>query len=81
MIFDRARRKLGRAVCKPLPEVAGVIRGLFGPRAALQLKVILLDEPTEDLSPILVDDVVFNKIRRTNGGSIGRRWRFDSGRV
>ena len=28
VIFDRAKRKLGRAVHKPLPEVAGVIKAI-----------------------------------------------------
>ncbi|MCC6246597.1 MAG: ABC transporter ATP-binding protein [Rubrivivax sp.] len=64
-ILRERRHKLGTALSGGQQQMLAVGRALLA-----NPKVILLDEPTEGLSPILVDDLVttFNKIRDTGTG-------------
>ena len=64
-ILKERRDKLGTALSGGQQQMLAVGRALLG-----NPRVILLDEPTEGLSPILVDDLVttFNKIRDTGTG-------------
>ncbi len=64
-ILKERRDKLGTALSGGQQQMLAVGRALLG-----NPRVILLDEPTEGLSPILVDDLVstFNRIRDTGTG-------------
>lgn len=64
-ILLERRHKMGTALSGGQQQMLAVGRALLA-----NPKVILLDEPTEGLSPILVDDLVttFNKIRDTGTG-------------
>ncbi|MCA0241606.1 MAG: ABC transporter ATP-binding protein [Proteobacteria bacterium] len=64
-ILLERRHKLGTALSGGQQQMLAVGRALLG-----NPKVILLDEPTEGLSPVLVDELVstFNKIRDAGTG-------------
>ena len=64
-ILLERRHKMGTALSGGQQQMLAVARALLG-----NPKVILLDEPSEGLSPILVDELVttFNKIRDTGTG-------------
>ena len=64
-ILLERRHKMGTALSGGQQQMLAVARALLG-----NPKVILLDEPSEGLSPILVDELVttFNKIRGTGTG-------------
>ena len=64
-ILRERRHRLGTALSGGQQQMLAVGRALLA-----NPKVILLDEPTEGLSPILVDELVttFNKIRETGTG-------------
>jgi ABC-type branched-subunit amino acid transport system ATPase component len=64
-ILLERRHRLGTALSGGQQQMLAVGRALLG-----NPKVILLDEPSEGLSPILVDDLAttFNKIRDTGTG-------------
>ena len=64
MLLER-RHRMGTALSGGQQQMLAVGRALLG-----NPKVILLDEPSEGLSPILVDELVatFNKIRDTGTG-------------
>lgn len=64
-ILRERRHRMGTALSGGQQQMLAVGRALLA-----NPKVILLDEPTEGLSPILVDDLVttFNKIRATGTG-------------
>ena len=64
-ILQERRHKMGTALSGGQQQMLAVGRALLG-----NPKVLLLDEPTEGLSPILVDELVstFNKIRDTGTG-------------
>ena len=64
-ILQERRHRMGTALSGGQQQMLAVGRALLG-----NPKVILLDEPTEGLSPILVDELVttFNKIRAAGTG-------------
>ena len=64
-ILLERRHKMGTALSGGQQQMLAVARALLG-----NPKVILLDEPSEGLSPILVDElaITFNKIRDTGTG-------------
>ncbi|HMO47382.1 MAG TPA: ABC transporter ATP-binding protein [Rubrivivax sp.] len=64
-ILLERRHKMGTALSGGQQQMLAVGRALLG-----NPKVILLDEPTEGLSPVLVDDLVttFNRIRDAGTG-------------
>ena len=64
-ILLERRHKMGTALSGGQQQMLAVARALLG-----NPKVILLDEPSEGLSPILVDELVttFNKIHDTGTG-------------
>ena len=64
-ILQERRDKMGTALSGGQQQMLAVGRALLG-----NPRVLLLDEPSEGLSPILVDDLVttFNKIRESGTG-------------
>lgn len=64
-ILRERQDKMGTALSGGQQQMLAVGRALLG-----NPRVLLLDEPTEGLSPVLVDDLVavFNKIRDTGTG-------------
>ncbi|MFO1218707.1 MAG: ABC transporter ATP-binding protein [Burkholderiaceae bacterium] len=64
-ILHERRHKMGTALSGGQQQMLAVGRALLG-----NPRVLLLDEPSEGLSPILVDDLAntFNKIRDTGTG-------------
>ena len=64
-VLQERRHRMGTALSRGQQQMLAVGRALLG-----NPKVILLDEPTEGLSPILVDELVatFNKIRAAGTG-------------
>ncbi|HRH85262.1 MAG TPA: ABC transporter ATP-binding protein [Rubrivivax sp.] len=64
-ILQERRHRMGTALSGGQQQMLAVGRALLS-----NPKVILLDEPTEGLSPVLVDDLVttFNKIRAAGTG-------------